>query len=141
MGRRDYPDAWGAAASASRSGDGGGGLEPDAVETGEADDLDEPGDRRLRRAQAQGRPAAAQAAGEHGQIDHERRIGQAEAAEVDHDVFAGSEGTSDGTAPTPLRGPDLLPPAPQYGVLFVERDDGAARYTFPFDYRRQMSGL
>jgi hypothetical protein len=141
MGRRDYPATPGAAAAASRSGAGGGGLEPDAVEAGEADEVDEPGDLRLRLAQPEHPAAAAQPAGEHGQVDHERRIGEAEAAEFDHDVFAGSEGASDGTAPTPLRGPDLLPPAPQYSVLFVERDDGAARYTLPLDYRRQMSGL
>jgi hypothetical protein len=52
----------------------------------QSDGVDQAEDLRLRRAQAN-RPAAdPEAPGEHGQVEHDRRIGEDEFAEVDDDV-------------------------------------------------------
>ena len=67
----------------------------------------------------------AQAAREHHEVEHERRVGEREVAEVDREVRlevrqdAGERATAQA-----LRRAILIPPHPEDEVLFVQGDDG-----------------
>jgi metal-sulfur cluster biosynthetic enzyme len=89
----------------------------------EPDDLDEPPDGRLRTAQPQRHAAHPQALRKTREVDHQRRIGEVELAEVHDHVARGLQRAGERpTAPSDGR-PVLVPRDPQDGQVLVERDD------------------
>jgi hypothetical protein len=66
----------------------------------------------------------AQAAGQHGQIEHHRRVGKGKLAQVDHHVRLCPKRAHHGASPASLRGPVLVSAAAQGRGVFIEVDDG-----------------
>jgi hypothetical protein len=56
------------------------------------DQLDQRADVRLRRAQLERAPVGPQALRQAGQVDHQRRVGEAQLRQIDDDVAGGAEG-------------------------------------------------
>jgi hypothetical protein len=90
----------------------------------QADDLDQGEDLRLRSAQADGPAAHAEAPGEQGQVDHHRRVGEHQLAEVDDDISLGADSASYRGATDALRRPVLVTAAAQRCDGVIEIDDG-----------------
>jgi hypothetical protein len=88
----------------ARSGEGGRRtLEADAGQPVQSGDLDQRPDLRLGPADEQ-RPAAnPQAAGEHGEVEHERCVGERKLGEVDDDVGLGANRPRESSAAEALR--------------------------------------
>ena len=87
------------------------------------DGLDEPPDLRLRRMEHHAVPALAQAPGDHDEVDHERRVGEVQVAQVDVEVALDGQRARERAAPTPLRGGVLVPGAAQGRGLGREAND------------------
>jgi metal-sulfur cluster biosynthetic enzyme len=104
----------------------------------QADDLDEPRDLRLRPVEMQLAVAPAEPASEHEEVEHQRRVGEVELSEVDLHVGTATQCSSDGATAAALGRPVLIPPAPQYGDIFVERDDGR-RVSKTAEFKSKMS--
>lgn len=102
----------------------GGTVESHAGKPVETDELDQGLDVRLRAPQQNGTPAAAQAPGEHRQIDHQRGVRERELSEVDDDIHLCTEGPYQRRAPQALGGPILIPDATQDRRVVGELDDG-----------------
>jgi hypothetical protein len=81
---------------------------------------DEPDQRaylRLRRAQVHAPPLRAQALGEHREVDHERRIREAQIGEIDPDVTRRMQRGGQRTTPQSGRRPVLVPTYEQHHLL------------------------
>jgi metal-sulfur cluster biosynthetic enzyme len=65
----------------------------------------------------------AQAPRQNGQIEHQRRVSEPEAGQVDHDVPAGVDGPGKGTPAEPLSRPVFVASTTQYGGGVIELDD------------------
>ncbi len=87
------------------------------------DHLDQRPDLRLRIAQKNRAPTLAKPAGQHRQIDHQRRVGEHELAQIDHHVGVGTDGADHRLPPAALRGPILISRAAEDRRLLLERDD------------------
>jgi metal-sulfur cluster biosynthetic enzyme len=90
----------------------------------EPDDLDQAADLRLRRAEEDGTPARSQAPREHGQIEHQRCVGERQAAQVDDNVTLRPQGPDKSRSAESLRHPVLVSTAAQCRGLLLEVDDG-----------------
>jgi metal-sulfur cluster biosynthetic enzyme len=89
----------------------------------QADGLDQEADVRLRVREPERLSLRAQALGEAREIDHQRRVGEAQPGEVDDDVAGGGEGRGERTPAAAARGPVLVPLDPKDRELCVEADD------------------
>jgi hypothetical protein len=87
------------------------------------DELDQGHDLRLRAAEADGAAAYPEAAGQNGQVDHQRRVGEGELREVDDHVGLRADRPCERSATDPLGYPVLVAAATERGSLFIERDD------------------
>src|SRR2546423_5360455 len=88
-------------------------LEPDARELVHAHHLDQPADLGLRPTDQQRTAAHAQAASEHGQVQHQRSVGEHELAEVDYDIGLGTDRADESLATATLSCPVLISAAAQ----------------------------
>jgi hypothetical protein len=91
----------------------------------QSDKLDQRPDLRLRPTQQDRASSGAQAAGEHREIEHQRRVGEHEIGEVDDDVCLRTERAGDGLASAALRRAVLIAGAPENSRCVVEVDDRA----------------
>jgi metal-sulfur cluster biosynthetic enzyme len=87
------------------------------------DRFDQRPDVRLRMRQPERLPLRAQALREAGEVDHQRRVGEAEIREVDDHVTGSGQRSRQGPASAAARDLVLVPLDPQDRELFVERDD------------------
>ena len=87
------------------------------------DHLDQRSDLRLGGAQQNRATALAKPPGQHRQIHHQRRVGEHEVTQIDHDVSLGTDGANHRLPPTSLRGPVLLSRATEDRRLWIEVDD------------------
>lgn len=102
------------------------GRRPLDVHPGKAvqtDELDQRRDLRLGVAQQDRAPVGPQAPGDHGEIEHQRRIRKVQLAQIDDDVRLGANRTREGLTPAPLRRPILVSLAAQSGRCVIEVDD------------------
>src|SRR5438270_12166122 len=97
-----------------------GGLEHDARKAVEPDELDEPLDVGLRRAQPQTAAAEAQPVGEGGEVEHPRGVGEGQLREIDDDVTRAGERARQRGATKALGRTIFVPPAPQNSSLCLE---------------------
>jgi hypothetical protein len=88
-----------------------------------ADELDQRPDLRLRASQQDRASASAKAACKHSQVEHQRRVGEHQVAQVDDDIRLRAECPVDRAAPNPLGGSVLVTRASQRRRLVVEVDD------------------
>lgn len=86
--------------------------------------LDQLADVRLRVAERQRAAVGPQALREAGQVDHQRRVREAQLGQVDDDVAGRPQRRRDGTPTAPAGGAVLVPGYAQDPELFVEGDDG-----------------
>jgi hypothetical protein len=96
--------------------------------TVQADGLDHGQDLWLRTPQANRRAADTEAASEHGQVKHHRRIGERQLTEVNDDIGLSADGTRQRRAPDSLRRPVLVPAAAQGCGGVIEIDDRGNLY-------------
>jgi hypothetical protein len=87
--------------------------------------LDQPTDLGLRPTDQQGTAAHAQAASEHGQVQHQRGVSEDELAEVDYDIGLRTDRADESLAPATLSGPVLISAAAQNRRFVIEVDDRA----------------
>jgi hypothetical protein len=100
----------------------------DAGEPVKSHDLDHRPNLRLGAAQ-QDRPAAhAQAARDHGEIEHQGRVSEHKVAEVDDHVVLRADRSGERGAPASLRRPVLVATASKNRGLVIEVDDGRENY-------------
>jgi hypothetical protein len=100
------------------------GLEHDAGQAVQPDELDEPLDLRLGPRQAQGPPGVPQAPRQRREVEHQRRVGEGQLREIDDDVARARERARERLAAEALRGPILIAATPQDTRLWLEVDDG-----------------
>ena len=98
-------------------------LELDAGQLVDAHHLDQGPDLRLCAAQQDRTPVAAQPAGEHREVEHQRHVGEAELGEIDDHVGLGAEGARQSAAPDSLGAAVLVAGAAQDRRAFGEIDD------------------
>jgi len=98
-------------------------VEPDARQAIEPHQLDQSLDLWLGPAQHQRPTSTPQAPGEHRQIDHQRRVGEGQLAEVDDHVVLGRERAGNRSAPASLSGPVLVSATAQRWRFVIEVDD------------------
>jgi metal-sulfur cluster biosynthetic enzyme len=72
--------------------------------------------------------ATAQAVREHRQVDHQRRVGEHQVAQIDKDVTLGPEREYKSPSAQALRAPILVPGTQQYRWVVGKLDDGAETY-------------
>ena len=89
----------------------------------QADGLYQRADVRLRMREPQRLPLRAQPLREAREIDHQRRVREAQAREVDDHVAGRGEGRRERTPAAAARGPVLIPLDAQDGELWIEADD------------------
>jgi hypothetical protein len=89
----------------------------------QAHQFDQPADVGLRSAEPQDPVLRAQAPREDGQVDHQRRVGEAKVRQVDDDVARRLQRRGERTTTTPARDAVLIPRDPQDRKLFVKADD------------------
>jgi hypothetical protein len=89
----------------------------------EPDQLDQRVDLRLGAAQADLAPLRPQTTREHREVDHQRRIGERELAQVDDHISFGLDRTRQRPPPAALRASILVTSAPQRRGLVIEIDD------------------
>jgi metal-sulfur cluster biosynthetic enzyme len=117
------------AGRAAQDRDGGSGqrrrrtLEPDTRETVETDELNQRPDLWLSAPEQDRAPPGAQAARDHCQIEHQRRVREHELAEIDDYVRLGSDGAGQSLPTTTLSRPVLVTPTAQSRGFFIEVDD------------------
>jgi hypothetical protein len=100
----------------------------DAGEPVKAHDLDHRPDLRLGAAQ-QDRPAThAQAARDHGEVEHQGSVSEHKVAEVDDHVVLRADRSGERGAPASLRRPVLVATASKNRGLVIEVDDGGESY-------------
>jgi metal-sulfur cluster biosynthetic enzyme len=99
------------------------GLEHDAGQAVQPDELDEPLDLRLRALQAQRAPGMAQAPRERGEVEHQRGVRERQLGEVDHDVPRAGQRAREGLAAEALGRSVLIAATPQNTGLGLEVDD------------------
>ena len=102
---------------------GGGTLEPDPGEAMEPDDLDERPDLRLGSAEQDRAAVRTQPASEHGEVEHQRRVGEHEVREVDDDVGLRTNRSGECSATASLCGAILVALAAKRRGLVIEVDD------------------
>jgi hypothetical protein len=107
-----------------RLGEGGSWtVEPDARQPVQADRLDQRADLGLGASQQDGAPVGAQTAREPREVEHQRRVGEHELAEVDDDVGLRSDRPRQRPSAPALRRAILVSAAAQGGRLVIEIDD------------------
>jgi metal-sulfur cluster biosynthetic enzyme len=94
----------------------------------QADDLDHRLDLGLRAPDLDHLAVDAQTAGDHRQVEHQRRVGEHELAEVDDHVGVGAQCADQCGPPVSLRIPILVAAAAQDRRLVIEVDDGRETY-------------
>jgi len=87
------------------------------------DELDQRQDLRLGAAQQDRAPATPDPPGEHRQVEHQRRVGEHQLAEVDADIRLGAERPCQGSAPAALSGAVLVSGAPEDRGVVSKLDD------------------
>ena len=100
----------------------GRGIQPDGGLKVQSHPFDEELHLRLRAAQPQRSPTAAQALGEHGQIEHQRRIRRPQLRQVDDDIASGAESGGQRATTFPNRRGVFISHNSQHGVFRIERD-------------------
>jgi hypothetical protein len=98
-------------------------ADPDGGQAVEADRFDQRTDVRLGMREPERLALRAQPLGEAREVDHQRRVGEAEVGEVDDDVAGRGQRGREGPPAAAARDPVLVPLDPQDRELFVERDD------------------
>ena len=101
----------------------GWSFEANAGQPVQPDHLDQRPDLRLRPAQEDRAAALAQAPREHRQVDHQRRVGEHQLTQIDHDVGIRTDRTDHRLATTSLRSPILVSRAAKDRRLLLEVDD------------------
>ena len=102
-----------------------GTLHPDAGQPVQPDRLDQRLDLRLRSAEHDRAAVDAQPAGEHGEVDHQRRIGEYELGQVDSDVGVSVQCARQRLPAEPLCVPVFVAHAAERRRLVIEVDDSA----------------
>jgi hypothetical protein len=74
----------------------------------QADRLDQEADVGLRVREPEHLPLRAQALGETGEVDHQRRVGEAQTGQIDDDVARRGQGRGERAPATAARGPVLV---------------------------------
>ena len=97
----------------------------------QAHQLDQPAHVRLRVAQPERAAVRAQPLRQHGEVDHQRGIREAQLRHVDDHVAGRPQGGRDGTSTASARRAVLFPSDPEDPELFVERDDGREARQIP----------
>jgi metal-sulfur cluster biosynthetic enzyme len=120
-------------------GEDGQRFDVHAAEPMQPDALDELADLRLGPADVQLRSCRPQAAGEHRDVQHERRVCERKLSEIDGHVAADAERTREGTPASSLRCPNLVAAAPEYRRVVLELDD--ARQASFEGYTRDMASV
>jgi hypothetical protein len=90
----------------------------------QADRFDQGHDLRLGSAQPQRATAHPQAPGQHGEIEHQRGIGEHELAQIDDDVGLRLDRTDQRATADALGGAILVAATAERRYLFIEIDDG-----------------
>jgi metal-sulfur cluster biosynthetic enzyme len=98
-------------------------IDPHRGQPVQADGLDQGADVGLRVGEPQGHPLGAQPLGQAGEVDHQRRVGEAQLGEVDDDVSGGGEGSRQRAPAAAARRPVLVALDPEDRELLVEADD------------------
>jgi hypothetical protein len=98
-------------------------VEPHARQPVQPDQLDQRHDLGLGAAQQNRTAPAPEPPREHRQVEHQRRVGEHQLAEVDDDVTLGPESPGQGPAPEPLCRPILVAATAQSRRLVLEVDD------------------
>ena len=88
----------------------------------EPDELDQPRDLGLGAAEAERATAAAESAGDHRQVEHQRCVSENEFGEVNDHIGLHPNRSRESGAPASLRRSILVAPAPQRGRLVIEVD-------------------
>jgi hypothetical protein len=113
-------------AGRGRSGEGGRrALHLDAREAMQTDGLDQRLDLRLGTAEHDRPPVRAEPAGEHGEVDHQRGIGEYKPRQIHGDVGRGVQRAGQSLPSEPLRIPILVTDAAEGRRLVIEVDDRA----------------
>jgi metal-sulfur cluster biosynthetic enzyme len=94
----------------------------------EADKLDQGPDLRLRAAEKQAAATGPQAACEHRQVDHQRRVSERQLAKIDQHVRVGVDRARQGSSSAALGAPILIASALQGRGLVLEVDDPGNLY-------------
>ncbi len=100
-------------------------LEPDAREPVQAKGLDQRPDLRLGALEQDRLPVSPQPARHHGEIKHQRSIGEHQLVQVNDDVRLGPNGTGQRLPSEPLRVPVFVATAAKRWRLVIEVDDPA----------------
>ena len=116
-------------AAGGLSGHDGRRLDLDAGQPVQPDHLDQPADLRLRPANVHPPPRLPQAARQHREVEHERRIGETQQAKLEDKVALDRERPGQRVAAQALGRSVLVTLAVQYRGVFNERDDGKGTYT------------
>jgi hypothetical protein len=89
----------------------------------QTDHLDQRPDLRLSTTQQDLAAVRAQPARQHREVEHQRRIGEDETAEIYDDIPLSVQGANKSLAPTTLSGPVLVAAAAKNGGLVLKVDD------------------
>jgi metal-sulfur cluster biosynthetic enzyme len=93
--------------------------------------LDQEADVRLRMREPQRLSLRAEPLGEAREVDHQRRVGEAQTREIDDDVAGGVEGSGERTPAAAARRSVLVSLDPKDRELCVEADDAGELTTYP----------
>ena len=98
-------------------------LELDARQPVQTDDLDQGSDLGLGAAQSEGSPVSTKAAGQHREVEHQRRVSERQLTEIDDHIGLGANRPGQRLTPRSLRGSVLVALAAQGRRLVIEVDD------------------
>jgi metal-sulfur cluster biosynthetic enzyme len=105
----------------------------------EPDQLDQMHDLRLGAVEQKPASASAQTVREHGEVDHQRRVGEGQVAQVDQNIALGAEGEHQSPSAEALRASILVSGAQQDRRIVGELDD--ASETYKTDRRQRKLNL
>jgi hypothetical protein len=98
-------------------------VEPHARQPVKAHHLDQRSDLGLRAGEEDRPSPRAKPPGEHGQIQHQRRVGEHQLGEIHDNIRLRGDGLGEGPPPDPLRYAVLVSRAAKDRRMFIEADD------------------